>query len=271
MVPYRWASLLSVVVNQRSDYPELTNAGVRAGLLAAIDRRAVLGKVLEGRGSIADLPIPNWSPAYDPGSVTTTVYSPTGAEENLTTAGWKRSTEGWTAPAGKSVYTMKLLTLDQASSPVAYATAAEVAGAWRAIGLDVEIDAVPTATYMSRLYGGQFGAAIVDFEVGLAPDLGPMLLSTQVGSGGSNVTGMHDPTLDQLLLKVRKTVDPAARKLAVSDLERYLSTTLPILPLAFRDYDLVVSNRVRGLVSNEVADPSGRFWDVIDWRLASAR
>ena len=152
-----------------------------------------------------------------------------------------------------------------------YQTALLVADAWRAIGLEVTVDAVTTSAYMTRLYAGQFGSAIVDFEVGLDPDLGPMLLSTQVGSGGANVSGMHDPTLDQLLLKVRKTVDPAARKLAVSDLERYLSTTVPILPLAFREYDLVVSNGVRGLVSNEISDPSGRFWDVIDWRLASAR
>jgi ABC-type transport system substrate-binding protein len=271
LVPYRWASLLSVVLNQRSDYPELADANVRTGLLAAIDRTTLLGKVLHGNGTLADLPIPNWSPAYDSGSVTATAYSSADAEENLTTAGWKRTAAGWTAPKGIAAYTMDLLTPDQASNPVVYETAVEVAGAWRAIGLDVKIDAVPTAAYIARLYAGQFGSAIVDFEVGLDPDLGPMLLSTQVSSGGSNVSGMQDPTLDQLLVKVRKTVDPAARKLAVSDLERYLSTTLPILPLAFRDYDLVVSNRVRNLVSNDIAGPSGRFWDVIDWRLASAR
>jgi ABC-type transport system substrate-binding protein len=271
LVPYRWASLLSVVVNQRSDYPELADANVRTGLLAAIDRTALLARVLGGRGSEADLPIPDWSPAYDPSSVIATTYSSSDAEENLTTAGWKRTTAGWTAPKGTTTYTMDLLTPDQASNPVVYQTAVQVAGAWRAIGLDVNLDTVSTSTYMTRLRSGQFGSAVVDFEVGLDPDLGPMLLSTQIGSGGSNVAGVHDPTLDQLLLKVRKTVDPAARKLAVSDLERYLSTTLPILPLALRDYDLVVSNRVRGLVSNEIADPSGRFWDVIDWRLASAR
>jgi ABC-type transport system substrate-binding protein len=271
LVPYRWASLLSVVVNQRSDYPELADANVRTGLLAAIDRTALLAKVLDGRGSSAALPIPNWSPAYDSTSVTSTAFSGSDAEENLTTAGWKRTAAGWTAPKGTTTYTMDLLTPDQASNPVVYQTALQVAGAWRAIGLEVKVDAVATSTYIARLYAGQFGSAIVDFEVGLDPDLAPILLSNQVGSGGSNVSGMQDPTLDQLLVKVRKTVDPAARKLAVSDLERYLSTTLPILPLAFRDYDLVVSNRVRGLVSNEVADPSGRFWDVIDWRLASAR
>jgi ABC-type transport system substrate-binding protein len=90
-----------------------------------------------------------------------------------------------------------------------------------------------------------------------------------VGSGGSNVSGLQDNTLDQLLLAVRKTTDPGTRQDAVSALERYISTTLPFLPLAFRDYDLVVSSRVYNLTSNEISDPSGRFWNVIDWRLAS--
>ena len=127
------------------------------------------------------------------------------------------------------------------------------------------------ATYLDRLDKGQFGAAVVDYEVGLDPDLGPMLLSSQVGSGGSNVAGMQDPTLDQMLLAARKAVDPAARQAAVSAVERYVSSSLPILPLAFRDYDLVVSSQAWGIQSNQLADPSGRFWDVIDWRLASGR
>jgi ABC-type oligopeptide transport system substrate-binding subunit len=97
------------------------------------------------------------------------------------------------------------------------------------------------------------------------------LLSSQIGSGGSNVSGYQDPTLDQMLINARKTVDPAGRMTAMSAVEQYLSSSLPILPLAFQDYDLVVSNRVWGLVTNEISDPSGRFWDVIDWRLASGR
>ena len=99
MVPYRWASLLSVVVNQRSDYPELADANVRTGLLAAIDRTALLAKVLDGRGSPADLPIPDWSPAYDSTAVIPTAFSGSDAEDNLTTAGWKRTSAGWTCPS----------------------------------------------------------------------------------------------------------------------------------------------------------------------------
>jgi ABC-type transport system substrate-binding protein len=270
-VAYQTASLMSVALNQRSTNPELRDANAKTGLLAAIDRKALLSSVLEGRGSVADLPIPSWSPAYDGSSVIPTLYSVAEAQGFLTTAGWQQSADGWTAPNGKSIYTMELLTLDAASSPLGYQTALSVAASWRAIGLTVQIDAVATPTYVDRLDNGDFAAAIVNFEVGLDPDLGPILLSSQVGQGGSNVSGVQDPTLDQLLLAVRKTVAPAARKDAISALEKYVSTTLPILPLVFRDYYLVVSGRVRKVVSNQIADPSGRFWDVIDWRLASGR
>ena len=146
-----------------------------------------------------------------------------------------------------------------------------MAESWRAIGFSVQIDAVPPSTYVSRLDSGEFSAAIVNFDIGLAPDLEPLLLSSQVGTGGSNVSGVQDPQLDLLLIAVRKTSDPAARLAAVSALEKYISTTVPILTLVFREYDLVVSNRVREVVSDQIAYPSDRFWDVIDWRLASGR
>ena len=271
LLGYPWASFLSVVLNQRSNYPELRDANARTGLLAAINRDQLVSTVLEGRGSVAGVPIPGWSPFYDASSVVSTPFGLAGVQGYLTTAGWRETTEGWIVPKGTAPYTLELLTLNEASNPVVYQTALQVEASWQAIGLAVQLDAVPTSVYLDRLNTGDFASAIVDFDVGLDPDLGPMLLSSQVGSGGSNVSGLQDPTLDQMLLAVRKTVDPAARQVAVSALENYLSTTLPLLPLAFRDYDLVVSNRVWDIDSNQLADPSGRFWDVIDWRLASGR
>ena len=148
------------------------------------------------------------------------------------------------APKSSAAYSLDLLAPDEASNPIVYRAAVKVAADWRAIGLDVALDAQPTATYLSRLGGGQFAAAVVDFEVGLDPDLGPLLLSSQVGSGGSNVSGIQDPALDQLLLTARKT-------------------------LVFRDYDFVVSKRVQNVSGTQISDPSSRYWDVIDWRLAS--
>jgi ABC-type transport system substrate-binding protein len=271
LVPYSWTSLLSVVLNQRTDHPELRDVNLRSGLLAAIDRETMLHKVLEDRGSTADLPIPSWSPAYDPASVDTTPYDTSAAVGYLETAGWQQTAAGWTAPKGSAPYTLDLLTPNEASNPVVYRTAVRVAADWRAIGLDVTLDAQPAATYRSRLDSGQFGAAIVNFDVGLDPDLGPLFLSSQVGSGGSNVSGIKDVTLDQLLLAARKAFDPADRKTATIAVEKYVSTIEPILPLVFRDYDLVVSGRVQNVSGIQIGDPSSRFWDVIDWRLANDR
>ena len=271
IVPYRWASLLSVVVNQRTDHPELRDVNLRTGLLEAIDRKTLLANVLGGRGSQADLPIPDWSAAFDPSAVTAAPYDVADAQTYLTTAGWVRTTAGWTAPKATATYTLDLLTPTEATNPLLYQTAQQVAANWRAIGLNVVIDAVPLNNYLDRMGSGLYSAAVAIFEIGLDSDLGPMLLSSQVGSGGSNVSGLVDKTLDQLLLTARKTTDSAGHQAAVAAVEKYISTTVPVLPLCFRDYDLVVSSRVRGPVSNDLGDPSGRFWDVIDWRLASAR
>jgi len=270
-ISYQAASLLSVVINQRDSHSELRDANLRSGLLSAIDRQDILASVLDGRGTLADLPIPNWSSWYDSTSIDPTPYSLVDALGYLQDANWTRTSTGWTAPDDTSDYTIDLLTLDQATNAEVYNTAVKVAADWKAIGLGVQLDAVPASSYVSRLDSGDFGAAIVVFDVGLDPDLEPMLLSSQVGSGGSNVSGVQDTQLDQLLIAVHKTTDPVARQAAVSSLEKYISTTEPILPLLFRNYDLVVSNRVRGVLSDQIAYPQDRFWDVLDWRLASGQ
>jgi ABC-type transport system substrate-binding protein len=270
LISFRWTSLMSVAVNQRSVHPELQDADVRLALLAAIDRAGILGSVFSGRGTAADIPVPDWSPAYDPSAVTPVAYDPVAAGSQLAAAGWMRTTSGWAAPKATVPYVIHVLTPLEASNPAVYRTAQAVGAAWAAIGFKVAVDAVPVATYMTRLNSGDFVTAVVDFEVGLDADLGPLLLSSQVGSGGSNVSGVQDATLDGLLQIARKTVDPASRQVAISAVERYCATSMPILPLLFRDYNLVVSSRLRNVFSSDIADPSNRFWDVIDWRLASA-
>ncbi len=269
LVAYRWTSLLGVVLNQRVDHPEMRDANARIGLMSAIDRAGLLTGVLEGRGSTAEVPIPSWSSAFDATVVVPTPYDTADAISRLTTAGWQRNGAAWIAPKASGSYALDLLTPNEESNPIVYRTALQVAADWRAIGLDVTLNAVPAATYVSRLSSGVFAAAVVDFEVGLDPDLGPLLLSSQVGSGGSNVSGVQDAVLDQLLLTARKTIDQADRQTAISAVEKYVSTTEPILPLAFRDYDLVVSRRVQSVSGTQISRPSSRYWDVIDWRLAS--
>ena len=266
---YQLASLYSVVLNQRASHPEFANLSARRGLLAAIDRSTIVKTVLLGRGTVADVPLPSWSSAFDPAAVSATAYSTTDSASALGAAGWVRDQTGWTAPNGKSHYAIKLLSPNQATNPVAFRIAGQVVAAWQGLGLDVTLQTFGAADYTQHLTAGDFDAAVVDYQLGLDPDVSPLLLSTQVSPNGANLSGVSDTSLDKLLTTARTTSDAGARRTAVSAVEKYISANVLMLPICFADYEFVVSARVLGLSANEIADPSGRFWDVLDWRLAS--
>jgi len=268
LIAYPMANLTGVVLNQRPG-TEFRDPNVRLGLLAAIDRTALLKNALEGRGSVADVPVPAWSTWFDTTAIKTVAFDTYTALSDLTAAGWKHSGSVWTLPKVSTPYQLKLLTPDETTNQVLYRIAVAVAADWRAIGLDVVLVAANSADYRQQLSAGQFSAAVVDFGLGLDPDLSPILQSSQASTGGSNVSGIQDTALDHLLQVAQQAISEGDRKNAVSAVEKYVSTNLPILSLCFTDYDFVVGGRVRGIDSNEIGDPSGRYWDVIDWRLAS--
>jgi len=267
---YPWASLTAVVLNQRDAYPEFRVEGVRRALLSSIDRPAVLTRLLGSRGSLADAPLPSWSSWYDRSAVNAVPFAGSGAASALSAAGWTQSRDGWMLPGGSQTYVIRLLTLDEATNAAAYQTAQQVAADWRALGLQVALVSESVEDYRQALQGGQFQAAVVEYRLGLDPDISPLLLSTQVAPAGANLSGIADPTLDRLLNTARTTVGEKERRAAVSDLEQYVTAHVLMLPICFTDYVFPVSDRVLDRAQTQIADPSDRYWDVLDWRLASA-
>jgi ABC-type transport system substrate-binding protein len=205
----------------------------------------------------ADPPVP-----YDPGA----------AQMALTKAGWTNGPAGWRLPNAKSTLKIELVSPDLASNPAAYRTAEIVTGDWRAIGLAVTHVPLPPGEFVSgRLATGKFSAAVGDVTIGLDPDLYPLLASSQTVTGGSNVIGLQDPTLDGLLRAARGPGTPPERIAAYSALQKQLAKGRYVLPLAFADESIVVRDTLQGTAINQVADPADRFWDVLTWRLAAGR
>src|SRR5206468_287168 len=102
--------------------------------------------------------------------------------------------------------------------------------------LDVEVTPLPATELLGqRLRPGGFQAALVPLAIGLDPDLYPVLASTQTRTGGSNVSGLQDPSLDKLLAAARAPGLEDARKAAYMALQARLGAGLYILPIAFRD------------------------------------
>jgi peptide/nickel transport system substrate-binding protein len=269
---YPSTTLLAVDLDLRPSRVEFRDAAVRQALLEAIPRDALVAGVLDGLGTRADSLVPPTSAMYSASTVKVVPYSEAAARAALTAAGWKVSGASW-IPKGLTVpLSIEVLSPEEAANPVAYAAAQAVVAAWRAIGLDTVLTPLPAGVLLGeRLHPGGFQAAVLPLSIGLDPDIYPLLASTQSRSGGSNASGLQDPSLDRLLEAARGPGTEAARAAAYAALETRLADGFYILPLAFRDEYVVLRNTVTGPTPRPVSISGDRFWDVLTWRLADGR
>jgi peptide/nickel transport system substrate-binding protein len=271
LLTYPATTFTSVAINLRPGHPELTPAAVRKALLAALNRPAMLSGVLAGTGTQADSPIPPSSWAFDPKASAPVATSSSAATGALKAAGWTKAAGGWQAPKAKAPFAFDLLSADKASNPIAWGAAELVASQWRAFGLKVTHVGLAPTELVARLGAGNFVAALVDVNIGLDPDLYPLFASSQALSGGANITGIQDSSLNSLLVAARAPGAQAARKAAYSKLQAALVANPAMLPLFFQNDLVVDDSRVVGPSIQGLADLSDRYWDVLTWRLADGR
>ncbi len=272
LLRYPRSTLTAVVLNLRAGRTQFRDARARRGLLEAIDRDTLVADELAGLATRADAPIPPTSWAFDPAKSVPVAHDLAAAAKDLAAGGWTRTKAGWAAPGQKAVTTVELICPDGSTSPTGWAVANAVAADWRALGLDIRVVGLPPAELVDkRLGAGQFDVALLDITLGHDPDLYPLLASTQTIAGGSNVSGLQDPTLDAKLIAARKPGPDDARRAAYADLQAYLAANEFLLPLAYRDEVVVVRDTLQGPSVREVGDAADRFYDVLTWRLADDR
>ncbi len=272
LLRYPGSTLTAVLLNLRPNHPEFRDPKVRTALLGAIDRVALIDAVYASVAVSASGPIPPSSPLFDPAADPPVAYSPSDAKKALKAAGWDAKDDGWHLPGAKKPLAVEVLSPEQSANPGAFAAAAAVVADWTALGLGATHLALPASEFVNdRLAAGAFAAAVTDVTIGLDPDLYPLLASSQTRTGGSNIGGVQDPTLDRLLTAARAPGTDAQREAAYTALEKRLALGRYLLPLAFSDEAVVVRDTVVGPAVRQVADPADRFWDVLTWRLAADR
>jgi peptide/nickel transport system substrate-binding protein len=269
---YPGTTLTTIILNLRPSHPELRDPQVRRALLAAIDRPAIISSAFGGFAVAADSPIPPTSWAFDATASPTVAHSAKAAAAALTKAGWKKTAGKWRPAGATAPYTIELLSPSEATNPAVAAIANAVAANWQSIGLTTKV--VPEdagSPLIEVLTAGSFTAAAVDVSIGHDPDLYPLLASSQTQTGGLNVIGLQDASLDKLLVAARQPGTMETRKPAFTALETQLSAGTFVLPIAFADEVVVVRSNLQQVVVQPVGDPSDRFYDVLTWRLANDR
>jgi cationic peptide transport system substrate-binding protein len=266
------STLTAVALNLRPGHPELGDARTRLGLLEAIDRVGIRRDAYDQLAAAADGLIPPTSWAFDPGAAPVVAHDSVAAAQSLKAGGWTKAAGGWRASAATAATPLELLVPSRSANPTLFAVGDQIASDWRGLGLSVSVvEMDPADLAADRLRNGTYTAAIVSIAIGHDPDLYPLLASTQTQTGDANVFGLQDPTLDGLMATAREPGDETARKAAFGAVQKRLAEESYVLPIAWPDSVVALSNRVQNVSIRPVADGSERFWDVLDWRLADDR
>lgn len=270
LIRYPRATVTAIALNLRPSYPAVRDAAVRRALLRIIDRPTMIEDIMSGVAVRADGLIPPTSWAFSKPDNRAIVHDRNGAAAELQAAGWRKEDGRWYADGADEPFEIELISPDAESNSLVLAAAQEVARQWTSFGIPTTVLPLSPSVFVGdRLRRARFEAAAVDINVGLDPDIYPLLGSRQAGIGGSNISGFQDLELDEKLAAARRPGDDAERAKAYADLQAYLSTAQVMLPLYWRDEPIVLSDRVTGPAKHLLGDPSDRFWDVLDWRLAS--
>ena len=215
---------------------------VRQALSQAIDRRALVDKVMDGMAMPAGdfLPWPAFGARKDAAPER---FDPAGARQLLTHAGYPKGfaiTLG--APNGRYVNDLKI--------------AQWVAQSWGQVGVRAEVEAGAPPEFARKRDEFGYSAYLSGWGGESSEISGPLraLVATpnrEKGMGGSNRGRYSNPALDDRLAEAMRTLDDKKREAALQEASKLALSDFAILPLQF---EKVVWAMRKGIVYSGRAD-----------------
>ncbi|MEV7085832.1 ABC transporter substrate-binding protein [Streptomyces sp. NPDC093085] len=237
---------------------------IRQALDVAVDREAMVDKILDGAGHPAYGPLPVDDPWFAKGIERE--QSLARARQILEQAGWQTGEGGIRAKDGRrAAFTLLYPSGDKVRQDhaLAYASDAKKAGievkaesaTWEVIEPRMKDDAVLAG-------GGSTGD----------PDFGlyTLLHSSLAGNGFNNMGHYDNPAVDEALGTGRRSQDEATRKTAYDMVQRELVKNPGTTFLTHIDHLYVLADRWTGLTTqlepHEHGFASGPWWNLEDWQ-----
>ncbi|MBX9421298.1 ABC transporter substrate-binding protein [Streptomyces lateritius] len=240
------------------------DTAVRRALDIAVDRRAMVDKILEGAGKPAYGPVPTDSPWFAEG--TERRHDPAGARRILDEAGWKTGPDGIRVRNGvRAAFPLWYLSGDKLRQDHALAYVSDAkkagiditaqAGTWEVIEPRMKTDAVLAG-------GGSPGDP--DFDQYL------LLKSSLGGDGFNNMAWYANKTVDRALEEGRRTNDPAERRAAYDTVQRELVKNPGYTFLTHIDHLYVLADAWDGpstqVEPHDHGLAAGPWWNVESWK-----
>ncbi|MEU1183715.1 ABC transporter substrate-binding protein [Streptomyces sp. NPDC005820] len=237
---------------------------IRQALDAAVDRKAMVDKILDGAGRPAYGPLPVDDPWFAKGIERAQDLGK--AKRILDQAGWKTGDGGIRAKEGRrAAFTLLYPSGDKVRQDHALAYASDAKKA----GIDVKVESATWEVIEPRMKND---AVLAGFGSTGDPDFGlyTLLHSSLAGDGFNNMARYDDPIVDQALDTGRRSSDTATRKAAYESLQRELVKNPGYTFLTHIDHLYVLADRWNGLTTqlepHEHGFASGPWWNIEDWQ-----
>lgn len=229
--------------------PYLSNKKVRKAIMHAIDRKAIVEQLLQGKGKIAYGPIAEESPWFNK-NLPTYEYDPKQAKKLLEEAGWDFSRElQLSVPKGNLIR--------ERSAPL-------IQQYLQDIGMKVKLEFMDFPTLMNLLEKQELDMALLGTSTGMVdPDsnIYPFFNSSQLRPTGWNTASFKDSKIDELLEAGAVETDQSKRKQIYDEVQEIAVDELPYIYLYYEQSIGAVSKDLKNAVPNQV----GIEWNIYDW------
>ena len=248
----------------------LQDPKVRRALMLSINRPYLINSFLQGQAIITDGPILPGSWAYHDG-LERIEYNPDEAVNLLKGEGYVIPAEGGEV-RGKDG-TLLSFTMLHPDDEVHTQIAQTIRDEWAAVGVGVELQAVPYDDLaVNFLSSRQYEAALIDLNLARTPDPDPYPFWHQAeATGGQNYTQWDNRAASEYLEQARVTADYTLRTRLYRNFQVVFSKELPALPLFAPVYTYGVDSQVQGVQVGPLYDPSDRLATFTRWYLLTRR
>lgn len=211
--------------NQYPSTPFFHDKRVRRALIMALDRTRFADTVTAGLARPGVSSFPEESPWVDP-SIVSIPYDPEGSRRLLDEAGWCRPARGRVRDNQGKPFAFTMI-VNAGSQELTDRVAAWMQQSLAEIGVTMRIEKLSWAAFRERRKSHAFEAAMGTMVFDLTPDRYDVYHS-KARDDGFNYGGFSDPEIDDLLERVRSTIEPTARRELCDRLQKRLDDLQPI-------------------------------------------
>lgn len=164
------------------------------------------------------------------------------------------------------------ITLTTSALPQLEATARGIAEAWTALGIKTQVNIVPPQEIINNVIRPrEFEALLFGQVLGQEPDPFSFWHSSQIKDPGLNLAHYQNKKVDEILEKLRQTLDISQREELISEFETLIVEDQAAIFLYNPNYLYIHKPKIKAVNIKTLNLPSDRFSAISDWYIKTKR